>query len=114
MDTLSKEIRLLVSNNIETYEQFFSYKKNNIEELSILLSERRKIWYQRSKSNDDLSKLKLESELNILSKRIKTIQEEVKLLNDIEKRTPDIDEKIKNYEKKEIERRESVIDELIR
>ncbi len=114
MDTLSKEIRLLVSNNIETYEQFFSYKKNKIEDLSILLSERRKIWYQRSKSNDDLSKLKLESELNVLSKRIKTIQEEVKLLNDIEKRTPDIDEKIKKYEKEELERRESVIDELIR
>ena len=49
-----------------------------------------------------------------LSKRIKTIQEEVKLLNDIEKRTPDIDEKIKKYEKGELERRESVIDELIR
>ena len=114
MDTLSREIRLLVSNNIETYEQFFSYKKNKTKDLSILLSERRKIWYQRNKTNDDLSKLKLESELNVLSKRIKTIQEKVKLLNDIEKRTPDIDEKIKKYEKEELERRESVIDELIR
>ena len=114
MNDLSKETRLLVSNNIETYEQFFSYKASKIEDLSVLLSERRKIWYQRGKSNDNLSKMKIQNQLNDLSKRIKTIQEEVKLLNDIEKRTPDIDEKIKKYEKGELERRESVIDELIR
>ena len=114
MNNLSKETRLLVSNKIETYEQFFSYKNNKVKDLSILLGERRKMWYQHKKVNDDISKLKIESKINDLSKRIKVIQEEVKLLNDIEKRTPDIDEKIKNYEKKEIERRESVIDELIR
>lgn len=114
MNNLSKETRLLVSNKIETYEQFFSYKNNKVKDLSILLGERRKMWYQHKKANDDISKLKIESKINDLSKRIKVIQEEVKLLNDIEKRTPDIDEKIKNYEKKEIERRESVIDELIR
>ena len=114
MNNLSKETRLLVSNKIETYEQFFSYKNNKVKDLSILLGERRKMWYQHKKANDDISKLKIESKINDLSKRIKVIQEKVKLLNDIEKRTPDIDEKIKNYEKKEIERRESVIDELIR
>ena len=44
MDSISKQTELLVSNKLETYEQFFSFKTQKEKELDNLLDQRSKLW----------------------------------------------------------------------
>ena len=114
LDDISSETKLLVSNKIETYEQFFSYKTKKVLELNDLLDKRSKLWYKFKKSKSSEEKTSIRNEIDELSKKINPIQEEVRLLKNIEKRTPSLEQKIKDFESKEKERKESDINEFIK
>ena len=56
MDSISKQTELLVSNKLETYEQFFSFKTQKEKELDNLLDQRSKLWYKHKKSKNPSEK----------------------------------------------------------
>ena len=107
LDEISAETKLLVSKNLDTYEQFFLYKKDVYERLNILLEDRSKLWYKyrKSKSNDDKKEIRILIEE--LSDNINPLQKEVMLLKNIEKRSGIMEKNIKEIEVIEQERKES-------
>ena len=114
MDDISKETRLLVSKELETYEQFFSYKTLVINKIDDLLDERSKLWYQFRKSKSKIDKDNICLKLDELSRKLKPLQEEERLLKGIEERTPSIEKNINEVNDENIERKDSDINELIR
>lgn len=107
LDKISEEAKLLVSYNLETDEQFFSFKKSKIEELNNLINERESLWYKyhHEKNNDGI---------DIKIKKIKPKIDEVKrilsLCEGIEKRIPKIERNVEeiNIERKESEKSEHI------
>ena len=106
MDMLSNEMRFLVRNKIETYEQFFLYKNNINNKLNELTDKRSKLWYKHNKTND----LNIKKEIKQINKEIFETRKEVVLCKDIEERSPILKEKLENYEKEFIkkERKEMI------
>ena len=98
MDMLSNEMRLLVRNKIETYEQFFLYKNNACNTLDILTDKRSKLWYKHNKIQDYNEKRNIKIEIDKLSKEINKVREEVVLYKDIEERNSILREKLEKYE----------------
>ena len=107
LDKISEEAKLLVSYNLETDEQFFSFKRSKIEELNNLINERESLWYKyhHEKNNDGI---------DIKIKKIKPKIDEVKrilsLCEGIEKRIPKIERNVEeiNIERKESEKSEHI------
>ena len=104
MDNISKEAELLVSNKINTYEQFFLYKSTKIKELDDLRTERSKLWYEHKKSSNNIEKESIRKELDLLNEKIKPLKEVVQLCDDIETRLPKIEKNLEEV-KDEKERR---------
>ena len=98
MDMLSNEMRLLVRNKIETYEQFFLYKNNACNTLDILTDKRSKLWYKHNKTQDFSEKRNIKIEIDKLSKEINKVRKEVVLYKDIEERHSILKEKLEKYE----------------
>ena len=91
MDSISKQTELLVSNNIETYEQLFSFRKDKVTQLNSLLTERTKL-----KSNKLVGTN--EDKIAFLSLQIKTLRNDIKLCDKIEDRSIQIKSNIEEYE----------------
>ena len=104
MDNISKEAELLVSNQINTYEQFFLYKNSKIKELDDLRTERSKLWYKHKKSSNSIEKESIRKDLDSLNEKIKPLKEVVQLCDDIETRLPMIEKNLEEV-KDEKERR---------
>lgn len=104
MDEISKEAELLVSNQINTYEQFFLYKNSRITELDKLKTERSQLWYKHKKSNNPNEKQSIRDELDLLNKKIEPLKEVVHLCDDIETRLPKIEKNLEEV-KEDKERR---------
>ena len=104
MDNISKEAELLVSNQINTYEQFFLYKNSKIKELDDLRTERSKLWYKHKKSSNSIEKESIRKNLDSLNEKIKPLKEVVQLCDDIETRLPMIEKNLEEV-KDEKERR---------
>lgn len=99
MEEISEQTRLLVSNNLETDEQFFLFAEKKENELNYLLGEREKLWYKYKKENDNRENIKLK--INNISKDIKDIRRVIKLCDGIKKRCSKIEEVVKIVENNE-------------
>ena len=109
LDKISDEAKLLVSENLLTDEQFFSFKNNKLIELNDLLEEREKIYYEISASN---SKEEYTIKLADIKNKVKEVRRVIKLCEGIEERIPKIE---RNVEKFIIdERKEMFKDEYIK
>lgn len=100
LDNISKQTELLVSNQLDTYEQFFSFKLNKTKELDNMLDMRSKLWYRHKKSKNANEKKKIREEIDLLSGQINPLREEVILCDGIEERTPKMEQNVKEFEEK--------------
>ncbi|MGN1269230.1 MAG: relaxase/mobilization nuclease domain-containing protein [Candidatus Aphodocola sp.] len=99
MDMLSNEMRLLVRNKIETYEQFFLYKTNVCNLLDGLIDKRNKLWYKHNKTESNIDKKLIKIEIDKISREINEVRKEVVLCKDIEERSSILRDKLEQYEK---------------
>lgn len=112
MDSISKQTELLVSNKLETYEQFFSFKTQKEKELDSLLDQRSKLWYKHKKSKNPSEKQMIRNQIDELSISIKELRKEVVLCDGIEERSSKIEQNVKDFE--EEQRKEEIKNEHIR
>lgn len=98
LDKISKQTELLVSNKLDTYEQFFAFKTQKTKELDSLLDKRSKLWYKHKKSKNPSEKESIRNEIDLLNKEINPLREEVVLCDGIEERTPKMEQKVNDFE----------------
>ena len=98
LDKISKQTDLLVSNKLDTYEQFFAFKTQKTKELDNLLDKRSKLWYRHKKAKSQSEKESIRNEIDLLNKEITPLREEVVLCDGIEERTPKMEQNVKDFE----------------
>lgn len=112
LDNISKQTELLVSNKLDTYEHFFAFKEQKSKELDELLDKREKLWLKHNKSKNKEEKQNIRQEINLLSNEINKLREEVVLCEQVEERTPKMEQNVKEFE--EVQVKEVNKDELIK
>ena len=108
LDLISKEVELLVSENLVTDEQFFNFKETKIGELNNLLNQRETLWYQYHHTNN---KNEIYEKIEILKENIDNVRRVIKLCDGIEERIPRIERNIEEFiidERKESEKIEHI------
>lgn len=111
MEIINKETRFLVSNNIETKDDLYKLINHNVSELDRLSGLRENLWRRYSKTDDEISKLQIKTEIDKTKKEIDKKREELKLCEGIDKRVNNIEDSINEYEKeigREVEINESI------
>ena len=98
LDKISKQTDLLVSNKLDTYEQFFAFRTQKTKELDSLLDKRSKLWYRHKKAKSQSEKESIRNEIDLLNKEITPLREEVVLCDGIEERTPKMEHNVKDFE----------------
>ena len=116
IDQISKETRLLARENISTDKQLFSYMDSLTKKIETLRNERdelRKL-SRRNLSKDDKSKIK--DDISNVSEKIKELQTEVNLCDDIATRSKVIEERVKQIEidEEKNQRKEKKLNEQFR
>lgn len=108
LDKISKQTELLVSNKLDTYEQFFSFKTQITKELDELVNKREMLWQKHNKTKDISKKQVIREEITLLSNKITPLREEVVLCDGIEERTPKMEQKVNDYEEREVNKNEFI------
>ena len=98
MNDISNQTRLLVSNKIETYEQFLFYKNNLKNEVNKLLSDKTNLWQNFNRATDEEKRNLIRLEITKVTNELNKKRKEVKLCDGIEKRIEDIKENIQEFE----------------
>ena len=98
LDKYSEQAELLVSNNIETEEQFFSFYNDRQLKVASLKNKREEL---RLKNNDENKE-----EIYSITQEIKKISNEIKICRDIEDRKEIVKDNLKEME--------MVIDEYVK
>ncbi len=107
LDRISEEAKLLVSEKLETDEQFFSFKNSKQEELNTLLSERENLCY---KYHHNENKEEIKKEIDSIKPKVDELRRVIKLCDGIETRIPKIERNIEKIieDRKESERNEHI------
>ena len=114
MEDISKETRLLVSNNLKTNEQFFSFKEEKEKRLDELMDTRSKLWYKHKKSKSQNEKAEIRKQIDELNKEINPLRKEVVLCKDILERSKKIEENLQELSDEKEKTKEVEKDEHIR
>ncbi len=108
IDELSNQTQLLVSNHLDTDEQFFLFKEEKEKQLKQLMDKREKMWYRHKKESNETEKRNCLKEINQLNKQINPLREEVKLCKSILERSEKIQDNLQQLvEEKGKERNEN-------
>jgi len=94
MHNFDQEIRLLAKHKIDTSEQLTTYKENLTTEMTALSGERKHRRYQVRSIRDEEKLAAAKADISSLSQKIGTLRKEVKLCEDIEKRSVEMKDKI--------------------
>ena len=95
IQNITKETRLLVKHGIDTAEQLTAYKDGLTREIISLAGNRKKLRYQARSIKDEDKLAAVKSDIAVLSENIGKLRQEVRLCEDIEKRSADMKEKIR-------------------
>jgi hypothetical protein len=114
MDQISEEVKLLVSNNLKTNEQFFCFQTEKKNKLDELLDQRSKLWYQHKKSKTFEETESLSRQIDELNKEINPLRKEVVLCDDILKRSKVIEQNLSELDDEKSKGKEVSKDEFIR
>ena len=98
MNDISNQTRLLVSNKIETYEQFLFYKNNLHDEVRKLLGEKMNLWKKYNRTSDEEKRNVIRLEITNVTNELNKKRKEVKLCDGIEERIEKIKENIQEFE----------------
>lgn len=101
MDKISEEARLLVSNDLKTNEQFFSFKEEKEKRLKELLDKRYELWYKHKKVNSEEERQKISKQIDEINKELNPTRKEVVLCDDIITRSKEIEEKLSQEEREQ-------------
>ena len=108
LDSFSEQAIMLVNNHIETEDNFYFFLNDKVNELSNLKQKREDLW-KKYKTVKDNKKLEIKKEIDNISDKIKEVNKEVKMCEDIRLRKQDVEDNLKTIEDKEM-----IIDEHIR
>lgn len=106
MEQISEEAKMLVSQKIETYQQFLEYKNNVESQYEELMGKKELLWKKVSRSKLDTEKENIKKTIEELNVEIYSLRKEVVLCDGIEERLPIIKSKLKEMEKEDIVREE--------
>lgn len=98
MDEISKEVRFICGNKIETIQDLMEYKKSFILERKKLKSERENLWKKSRKVKKENEKNEILTKIKLLQKEIKELSNKVNMIEDIETRIPQIKQRIEDLE----------------
>jgi len=94
MRNFDQEIRLLIKHRIDTGEQLASYKESLTTEMAALSGDRKHLRYQSRSIRDEDKAAAVKADISALSQKIGTLRKEVRLCENIEKRSVEMKEKI--------------------
>lgn len=106
MEQISEEAKMLVSQKIETYQQFLEYKNNVESQYEELMGKKELLWKKVSRSKLDTEKENIKKTIEELNVEIYSLRKELVLCDGIEERLPIIKSKLKEMEKEDIVREE--------
>ena len=104
LDAITKEVRLLAEHRIDTAEQLSSYKSERESKIGELTADRKQLYRKQRtvavKSDEDLQ-VQVKTQINVISGQLKRLREEVRLCDDIARRSGVMQEKIEAVRKDE-------------
>lgn len=109
MDEYSKENILLVKYNITDSKELNECKTNLNDQLKDLIRQRNNLYYKRQNMAENENKEEINKEIEMVSKDVIKIRNEIKLCNKIKVRLPEIKEQIKAFNKKENDEKQKEI-----
>lgn len=102
MERISEETKLLVSQKIETYQQFLEYKNSINSQFNELKGKKELLWQKEKWVKTELEKENIRSVIEELNVEIYSLRKEVELCDGIEERLPIIKSKVKEIDEEEI------------
>ena len=106
MEKMSEETRLLNSKKIKTIKELISYKNQVIDELQECYYNRAKLRSKRKKEDNPIESQKICDDILALTNKIFELRKEVGYLDDIEKRSMQMKNNLKEMYKEEQEKKE--------
>jgi hypothetical protein len=94
MRNIARETRLLVRNSIDTGTQLTAYREKASAQMETLSGERKQLRNKMKKASDPQRTTALKSEVAELTKQIGKLRKEVRLCDDIDKRSADMSKKL--------------------
>lgn len=110
MDKITNENTFAGKHNLETLEDVLTFKLSMQEQITTWISQRRCIYNKIKRTHDSELKQQLEQDKDTLSSKIAHGKKEIKICEDIEKRVPDMEEKLKQIQKLEDERNQQQVE----
>ena len=99
MNEISEQTRLLVRNEIKTYEQLLLYRTNLINDIEELDSERHNLWIKIKRISNEEEKVNIRSEIEKITNSLEEKRLEVKLCDGISERSGVVEKNIAEFEK---------------
>lgn len=109
MDEYSKENILLCKYNITNSNELNECKTNLNSKLKDLIRQRNNLYYKRQNMPENENKEKVNIEIEMVSKEVTKIRNEIKLCNKIKVKVPEIKEQLKDFNKKENEEKQKKV-----
>jgi len=94
MRNFEQEIRLLAKHRIDTGEQLAAYKESLTTEMTALSGDRKHLRCQSRSIRDEDKAAAVKADISILSQKIGALRKEVRICEDIEKRSVEMKDKI--------------------
>ena len=104
MDKITNENTLIGKHNLETIEDVFAFKLELNNQIENWMNQRRSIYNKIKRCRNHDLKQQLEQDRDTLTSKIAHGKKEIRICEDIEKRVPDIEEKLKMVNALETER----------
>ena len=110
MDKITNENTFAGKHDLETLEDVLAFKLSMQEQITIWISQRRCIYNKIKRTHDPELKQQLEQDKDTLTSKIAHGKKEIKICEDIEKRVPDMEEKLKQIQELENERNQQQVE----
>ena len=104
LDKITNENTFVGKHNLETIEDVLAFKVSLNKEIESWMNQRRSIYNKIKRTRDPNLKKQLEMDRDTLTSKIAHGKKEIKICEDIEKRVPDIQDKLKMVNALEDER----------
>ena len=108
MNEISQQTKLLVSNKIKTYEQLLFYKDNLNNEIEKMVERRNYLWIKIKRISNENDKQIVRNEIDNITERLNFKRKEVKLCEQIEKRSEIVEKNIDEFENEKRREKEKI------
>jgi len=102
LEEYNKEIKFLTTNNIDSSEDFLTFKESEENMINELRFKRKKLHDQKSRTKNPKELERIESKIKELNEKIKDKTDELKICKNIESHEKDFNKKLDDYDKEMI------------